>query len=304
MEQFDFSTISVTVSQSDLKAEPGVQYLDFEGARIAFDFQPSTVQCNKLLVLINGFQRNYLDFRAFRKKIHSLNPSLATLALDNRYCGQTIVTEKAQELTVFRMAKDVAALAAFYCRSLGLNAFSALGISMGGMIAQTLAAHCPQVDALILVSTTAGGQSRVWPQGKSHSSVMQFKDYYVSLDSTKNYMKNYFGERFLKNSPLLFEMMCKTLVKNREKVGDSVLDAAQMQLKAASNFDGESLLSKIFTKTLVISGDADAVVPLANSYYLKDHIKNSSLIVYKDVGHLILIEEPDLFVSDICTFLS
>jgi pimeloyl-ACP methyl ester carboxylesterase len=117
-------------------------------------------------------------------------------------------------------------------------------------------------------------------------------------------MKNYFGERFLKNSPLLFEMMCKTLVKNREKVGDSVLDAAQMQLKAASNFDGESLLSKIFTKTLVISGDADAVVPLANSYYLKDHIKNSSLIVYQDVGHLILIEEPDLFVSDICTFLS
>ena len=304
MEQFDFSTILESVNQANLRVEPGVQFFEFEGARIAFDFQPSSAQCNQFLVLINGFQRNHLDFRAFRKKIHNLNPNLATLALDNRYCGQTIVIDNAQELTVFRMAKDAAALAAYYCRTLELNAFSALGISMGGMIAQTLAAHCAQVDALFLVSTTAGGQSRVWPQGVERSGAMQFKDYYVSLDSTKNYMKNYFGERFLKNSPLLFEMMCKTLVKNREKVGDSILGAAQMQLKAASNFDGESVLPKIFAKTLIITGDSDAVVPIDNSYYLKDHIKNASLIVYKDIGHLILIEEPDLFVSDICTFLS
>ena len=55
-------------------------------------------------------------------------------------------------------------------------------------------------------------------------------------------------------------------------------------------------------KTIIITGDEDKIIPYENSVYLNSNINNSKLIVYKNVGHLILIEEPEIFVQDIASF--
>jgi pimeloyl-ACP methyl ester carboxylesterase len=303
VENLEFSSLPQSLFDLELHTGEGLQFLEFEGAKIAFDFQPSKEEsCQNLLVLVNGYQRNRLDFRAFRKKIEKLSPNTATLSLDNRYCGQTIVTSS-DALTIFRMARDVSALAAYFCKALNLKDYSLLGISMGGMIAQTLASGNSCINKLFLVSTTSGGKGRTWPVEVKDPTTLEYKSSYETLDSTKKHMRRYFGERFLKSSPLLFEMMCKTLVKTNTAENPETGDGAKTQFYASANFDGVENLLNIKAKTLIVSGDEDHIIPLENAHYLSNSIPSSSLIVYNEVGHLILIEEPEKFANDICGFL-
>lgn len=300
MENIDFSSLPSSLFESKVQLTEGLQYLEFEGAKIAFDFSPSIQPCENLLVLVNGYQRNRLDFRAFRKKIEKLSPTTATLALDNRFCGQTTVTST-ETLTVPRMARDVEALSALFCKALQLNTFSLLGISMGGMIVQTLASYHSKVNKLFLISTTAGGKGRTWPVEVQDPLALEYKNHYENLESTKKHMARYFGKRFLKNSSLLFEMMCKTLVKSKSDEQDN--KDAEIQFYASASFDRSNHLSEIKAKTFIISGDEDQIIPVENASYLSNNIPNSSLTIYSEVGHLILIEEPEKFAIDISNFL-
>lgn len=300
----DFSSLPETFfEENPVELNEGLQFFQFEGAKIAFDFQPSLLPTQKLLILVNGYQRTRQDFRAFRKKLEKFAPHVATLALDNRYCGQTQVPDLNAELSVMQMARDVDALAQLVCKKLNLNTFSVLGISMGGMIAQQLASNCARVEHLILVSTTAGGKGRTWPPTIADPNALTYKDHYETLQSTQQHMQKYFGEKFLKTSPLLFEMLCKTMLKAKAEAGNSRQKDAEIQFYASSNFDIVSQLPNIKAKTLVISGTEDQIIPLENSSFLSNNIQAAKLFTYPEVGHLILIEEPEKFVQDVGQFI-
>ncbi len=300
----DFSTFPPEFAKTNpVLLQDGLQFFEFAGAKIAFDYQPATEPVEKILVLVNGYQRSRLDFRAFRKKLEKLSPNIATLALDNRYCGQTEVLDSNRALTVEQMAADVVALAHLFCNKLKLNSFSVLGISMGGMIAQTLAAHCDQVSDLILVSTTAGGRGRTWPRTGTAPSNLTYKNHYENLESTQKHMQRYFGTKFLKGSPLLFDMLCKTMLKSKAEESADRKKDAEIQFYASSAFDGVEQLSNIKTKTLIVTGDEDQIIPLENSSFLSNNITAADLLTYSAVGHLILIEEPEKFAQDIAQFL-
>ena len=300
----DFSSFPADfLTANSVHLQESLQFFEYAGAKIAYDFQPATAPTKNLLILVNGYQRSRLDFRAFRKKLEKSSPHVATLALDNRYCGQTQILDTNTPLTLEQMARDVAALAYLFCNELKLNNFSVLGISMGGMIAQTLAAHCAQVDKLMLVSTTAGGKGRTWPREVSEPSGITYKNHYENLESTQKHMQRYFGAKFLKGSPLLFDMMCKTMVKSKaEEAADRKKDA-EVQFYASYTFDGVEQLPNIKAKTLIISGDEDQIIPLENSSFLSNNITAADLLTYNEVGHLILIEEPEKFAQDIVQFL-
>ena len=303
MENLEFSSLAPSLFFENLNTDEGLQFLEFEGAKSAYDFIPAAAECQNLFILINGYQRTRLDFRAFRKKLFTLSPHTATLAFDNRYCGQTVVASN-EPLTVERMARDALALAGFYCKVLNLNTFSVLGISMGGMIAQALASRNSSINKLFLVSTTAGGIGRSWPKEVKDPSKLEYKNNYETLESTKKHMARYFGDRFVKTSSLLFEMMCKTLVKANNDSNTVVDFGAKAQFFVSANYDGVVNLNNIKAKTLIVSGNEDQIIPVENARYLSNNIQNSSLIIYNEVGHLILIEEPEKFANDICQFLN
>ncbi|BBH53348.1 alpha/beta fold hydrolase [Fluviispira sanaruensis] len=302
LDYLEFSSLPLSLFDVCLEIEAGAQFLEFEGARIAFDFLPAKDTCQKLLILVNGYQRTRQDFRAFRKKIEKLSPNTATLSLDNRFSGET-QDSGIDILTVERMARDISALAAVFCKKLNLSTFSLLGISMGGMIVQTLAAHNGKVEKLFLVSTTAGGSGRTWPVQVKDPKELKYKNPYISLESTKAQMARYFGKRFLQGSPLLFDMMCKSILKARAENEASSDKAAEIQFYTSAIFDGIAFLGKIKAKTFIISGDEDHIIPLENSHFLNRNIENSVLTIYEGVGHLILIEEADKFVQDVSEFL-
>lgn len=289
--------------QNNLSLKPGLQFFNFEGAEIALDYQCTIERPSQLLILVNGFQRTRQDFRAFRKKFEIRCPHVATVSLDNRYCGETKVNEK-NPLTHERLAQDIFAIAKIFMEKLNLNSFSLLGISMGGMVSLTLASMLPEgvLNNLFLVSTTAGGVSRVWRKNID-PSLLKYENKNTDLESTKKNMALYFADRFLKNSAFLFEMMCKSMLRPSQTNEIDTNFAAEQQFNISINFDGVSFLNKIKAKkTIIISGDEDKIVPLGNATYLSKNISNSQLIVYPEVGHLILIEEPEKFVLDVASF--
>lgn len=281
-------------------------FFEYQNAKIAYDFTPASEESGKkLLILVNGYGRTRLDFRAFRKRLEQIAPHVATLALDNRYCGQTeILSPTKSEDLIDQMADDVLALASVYLEKMGLNSFSLLGISMGGMIIQTASAKAPSglIDTLFLVSTTAGGSGRTWPGQRTSKEGIEYKNPNVDLESTRKNMARYFGARFLKNSPLVFDMLCKNVLKSSEDPKDQ--DNLKTQFYAGLNFDGVSQLAQIKSKnTVIFTGTEDQVIPQENAEFLKKHIANSQLVLYPEVGHLILMEEPVRFAQDILNFL-
>ena len=70
-------------------------------------------------------------------------------------------------------------------------------------------------------------------------------------------------------------------------------------------FDSTDWISTLNVKNIFIfTGSEDQVIPPENSSILHDKIPGSKLFLYEEIGHLILIEHPDVFVNDISKILN
>lgn len=283
-----------------------------DGARIVFDFEGPGANLDaakplQLLVLVNGFQRTRQDFRAFRKRLRVLNSNILTLALDNRGAGESECDLNLCNMQL--MAQDVQVLAHEALKAFNLHHYSVLGISMGGMIAQTVANYGArqntELNKLILVSTTAGGSLRVWPHGVDPQEAQNnFRAWPQDLSGMRSRMEKYFGERFLKSSPLLFDTLVKNMLKAFESNSGQANERSMAQFKASAGFDGVQGLQNIGSDVLVVTGSDDKIIPKGNALALAQSLPRAQLVEYSAAGHLILIEEPDIFVHDVNRFLT
>ena len=67
--------------------------------------------------------------------------------------------------------------------------------------------------------------------------------------------------------------------------------------------DPSALLTEIETPTLILWGEADAVIPIEQGRRMKDLMPNTTLITYPGVGHAAQEEAPDETVADARAFL-
>lgn len=181
-----------------------IEFFQVNNIQIAYDVVvgPSEEEAKtQILFLINGFQRTRQDFRALRQKVTREAGSIISVAFDNRFCGQTTTISNenfSESITLVDFAKDALALLKHCMETFQVNRVHVLGISMGGMIAQILASlpDCPPLETLFLVSTTAGGTNRIWPE-QAHLR----KDAPITSANpphSEERLGLYFGEKFLK----------------------------------------------------------------------------------------------------------
>jgi len=298
--KFDFGT--VTLPMVDASQSSNLCFIERETAKIAYDYEaPRAGRASQLLVLVNGFARPRADFRAFRKRIHTQMPELATLALDNRGAGDTV--GGLENLTVETMAQDASFLARSYASALSLPGYHALGISMGGMICQVWAACDPCVQSVTLVSTTAGGSSRVWPPCTDVARVKEqgFPSWPKDFEGMHKRMVRYFGPKFRKASPLLIEMMVKNMLKAQGEA--SAHGKAEAQYNATVGFDGTRYAKTMSCPALVLTGTDDEIIPRENADALCALISQAKKIELEAMGHLLLIEDPENFVASVRSFI-
>lgn len=190
--------------------------------------------------------------------------------------------------------KDMAADQAFAMQALGIENAYVMGISMGGMIAQHLAADYPHlVSKLALVVTLAKQNEYLQSTVSSWVEMAHQGDYAGILkDTAKNsYSQSYYDKyRFL----LPF-----TSLAGKPKSFTRFFTQAD----ACASHDAYNELYKITCPTIVIGGGHDKVVGPDAALEIAQRIKGSKLLIYKKLGHG-LYEEAKDFNAQIINFFN
>jgi pimeloyl-ACP methyl ester carboxylesterase len=76
-----------------------------------------------------------------------------------------------------------------------------------------------------------------------------------------------------------------------------------MQIVGGSTWTSRPFLSRLKTETLVISGDDDPLIPVANPKYLASRIPNAKLDIVPNAGHLMLCDDAPHLAERIRRFI-
>ncbi len=181
----------------------------------------------------------------------------------------------------FRALADAAAE---WIATLGVQRAHVVGISMGGMIAQYLAAWQPErVQTLTLMSTSPRfGLDGTSPATWRAARLAPLDDGQEPVD---------FAERVLRSigGPHVAEEVLADQIAAMARVSGAAL---RRSIDCLVTHDSIRLLSKITQPTLVLVGEYDQETPPEYSQYLVEHLPNARMVTVPHAGHLLNAEAP------------
>ena len=176
---------------------------------------------------------------------------------------------------------------------LGITKADVLGVSMGGMIAQHLAADYPErVGKLILTVTCSRPNPMLTGAIDQWVDLAKKGNHTALMDS--NVRMIYSDGYYRKNKWLVPIMGALTRPKS--------YDRFLIQAEACRSHDCFDRLNTIFCPTLVIAGGQDAVLGADPSQEIAGRIPGARLITYPQWGHGVYEEEP-AFNKTVLSFL-
>ena len=254
------------------------------------------------LLLIMGLAA---DSRAWMFQIPDFARRYRTIAFDNRGVGRS--AKPAGPYTIHEMADDAAGL----LDALGIARAHVVGVSMGGMIAQELVLRHPErVRGLVLGCTYPEPDADVERQrqfsltqfGGSVSATGEMQIDLSALDPMmffQHLLPTVFNQEFIDRD--LAKLL--PLFTGALEYGFS-LEAILGQVEAVMGHRTTDRLHRITAPTLVITGDADRLVPPANSDILARNIPGAKLVKIAGGSHGFNFETPEIFNRAVLDFLA
>ena len=229
------------------------------------------------LLLCNGVG---MRLEAFQPFVDALDPAIEVIRFDAPGVGGSQLPSLPYRFTT------LALLLREMLHSLGHQQADVLGISWGGGLAQQFALLNPRLcRRLILVATATGPQTMVPPN---------------PLPPVKNLILRRWGDLWGGSAKTDPDALARALHKARI----SPLSIGFLyQHTAALGFTTLPLLPLIRQRTLVLTGDDDPIIPVANGRILAAGIPHATLHVYHG-GHVELATRPSLLTPLITSFLA
>lgn len=155
---------------------------------------------------------------------------------------------------------------------LGIDRAHVYGFSMGGKVAQTLAASAPErVGALVLGSTAPGGDNEV--ERPHHASVALRK---ANTEEGRDLIAHlFYTPEWADSHP---ETVARILPRNP-------LRAQRRHYEASLKHDGWDRLPLIQAPTLVVHGEDDELTPVANAELLSERIPDARTLILPGARH-------------------
>jgi pimeloyl-ACP methyl ester carboxylesterase len=197
--------------------------------------------------------------------------------------------------TVADMADDTAGL----LDALGIGAAHVCGASMGGMIAQQLAARHPtRVKSLTLMMTSSGSRRLPGPTLKVRSAMISRPDNPKDVSSIIDHYVHLYRLIGSPGYPASDDYL-------RDRLGMSVRRSyrpqgtARQMVAIAADGNRSPLLGQIRLPTQIIHGRDDPLVPVAAGHDLAAKIKDAKLDVIEGMGHDLPVPLWPRFVAGI-----
>jgi 3-oxoadipate enol-lactonase len=248
---------------------------------------PGEAAAKPALVFVNalGTDTHIWDplIAALPKRVTSLCP---LLSYDQR--GQGLSELGDAPHTVAALAADLDALLA----QLGLGASVVCGLSLGGLVAQELAAKFPErVRALCLLATGLNiGAPELWSE---RIALVQERGLPALAPSV---MERWFTPAFRERNPVEVAGYRTLFERNAPRGYIAALEA----LRAA---DLSQQTTALRVPTLVLAGEADTATPPPRVRELTRALPHARWALVPRAGHLLPVEQPGLVAQAITTFL-
>lgn len=241
------------------------------------------------LLLVNGLGS---DRSEWLFQLPEFSKGFLVITFDNRGAGGSDAPPG--PYTTAQMADDAAALLAH----LGVGRAHILGVSLGGMIAQEVALRHPdRVDRLILACTAPGGKGSLRPAPEVLRSFALSPGTGLE-EAVRRIVPLLYSEKYRHDHPGEIEEFVR-----RRLARPICAQSHAWQLAAAVGHAAWDRLSEIRVPTLVITGDADRVVPPENSRRIARRLPGAKLVILPGAPHRLFAENADAFNREVVSFL-
>ena len=252
----------------------------------------NSVKSEKSLVLIHGFganKDNWLELaKKFDGKYHLIIPDLIGDGDSSKPLGINYTIENQTKMLHKFLTK-------FTDKNLVL-----VGNSMGGQIALNYAYHY-SIDSLVLIDSMG---LQVEKSYVDKLGVKKLEEMYLNVCSIEKMQK--MVEIGFSKPPYIPDVILEHLTQEKCKVSE--LDRHKYKGIIDKNLnildDITLKAQKIDIPTLIIWGDEDKIISVKNAYALHEHMKESQLVILKGIGHMPMIEEPEVTAKHIINFLN
>lgn len=253
------------------------------------------------LLLIMGLAA---DSQAWLFQVPEFAQHYRTITFDNRGVGRS--AKPAGPYTIHEMADDALAV----LDHLGVEKAHVVGVSMGGMIAQELVLRHPdRVRGLVLACTYPEPSADI--EAQRTFTVSQLGGSVTASGEVEIDIKAIDPMQFFQQLlPQVFnqEFIMKDLGKLMQVFSGALqygfsLEAILGQVSAVMGHRATDRLHGIAAPTLVITGDADRLIPPSNSEILAQHIPGAKLVKIPGGSHGFNFETPDVFNREVLGFL-
>jgi pimeloyl-ACP methyl ester carboxylesterase len=240
------------------------------------------------LVLVHGFP---LDHRVFHKQVHDLSPVARVITPDLRGFGKST---NIAPFSIASLADDL------YLLLSHLKALPCVlgGLSLGGYVALAYERkYANTLRGLMLLDTRAANDS---PEAKAGRDAM--------IELAKSAGASAVAEKMLPklladgNIPGAAPEVVSELKSIMESCPALTIQHALAAMRDRADY--RPTLDRIAAPTLIIAGQADVLVPPAQSEEMHKSIRGSTLALIPGAGHMAPLEQPHAVSRAIKQFLA
>ncbi|MCO5065263.1 MAG: alpha/beta hydrolase [Rhizobiaceae bacterium] len=222
----------------------------------------------------------------FWEGLEGLLDGFRVLRLDLRGHGQSRVSGHRPAIAVY--ADDVAETMSDH----GMEQAAVLGVSFGGMVAQTLAlSHPGHVSRLILCACPPGIGEPAREAIRERGLAAE-RDGMASIVPTT--LERWFNPAF-QDSPVVAQVRERLLTNDVQGWSDG--------WNAIAGFDARPRLNEIRARTLVVAGENDKATPREASEAIASGIAGATMTVIPGAPHMLQLETAAAFARIVQDFL-
>jgi len=221
-------------------------------------------------------------------QMDDLSPHFQVLRYDMRGHGHSDVTPG--PYTIELLAEDVIGL----LDALGIDRVHFVGLSVGGMIGQSLALnHAKRLRSLALCDTAPAVPQEAQPIWQERIERTREKGMESQVNET---MERWFTPAFLKQNPPMVGLIRKQILATPVA---GYLGCAE----AIRKLNYLNRLSEMKLPTLIMVGEDDPGTPVSASQAIHERIPDSKLVILPSARHLSNVEQAEAFNAALLAFL-